>query len=256
MSRSAVRCLREGVAFMCGHESKDGYDSYGDPGHRERMQGLEEERPHPSDEHRGISVDSPDRGSILEPAGLAGLEQLAVTLVCVRTDHAITDLRGEPAAKIDRGGCHWTIVPRVADYHPNVPEETVDDMDATGRDESSIGDRSDTAASDQFGDRGPTDRVVPRWVVPSVAIFWTGFLLTFVARHVFHRLAGLFILLLVAMFLALAIEPGVNKLAGRGWRRGKATITILLGVLLAFLAGGALVAAVCSARALAQSSTS
>ena len=34
---------------------------------------------------------------------------------------------------------------------------------------------------------------------------------------------------------ALAIEPGVNKLAARGWRRGRATLSILLGVLFAFL---------------------
>ena len=66
-------------------------------------------------------------------------------------------------------------------------------------------------------------------------MFWTGFLLTFVARHVFHRLASLLILLLVSLFLALAVEPGVNRLAVRGWRRGRATISILFGVLLSFL---------------------
>ncbi len=76
---------------------------------------------------------------------------------------------------------------------------------------------------------------MPRWTVPAIAIFWIGFLLSSVAREVFHRLSGLLILLLVAMFLTLAVEPGVNKLARRGWRRGTATLTILLGVLAAFL---------------------
>ena len=47
--------------------------------------------------------------------------------------------------------------------------------------------------------------------------------------------AGLFILLLVSVFLTLAVEPGVNRLAARGWRRGTATISILLGVLISFL---------------------
>ena len=84
-------------------------------------------------------------------------------------------------------------------------------------------------------DRRSTDRVLPRWTIPAILIFWFGFLMTFVARHVFHRLSALLILLLVSLFLALAIEPGVNKLAARGWRRGRATITILLGVLLAAL---------------------
>ena len=37
------------------------------------------------------------------------------------------------------------------------------------------------------------------------------------------------------MFLSLAIEPGVNRLARRGWRRGTATALILFGVVLVFL---------------------
>ena len=84
-------------------------------------------------------------------------------------------------------------------------------------------------------DRRATDRVLPRWAVPAIVLFWLGFLLTFVARHVFDRLSGLLVLLLVSVFLALAIEPGVNKLAARGWRRGSATALILFGVLGVFL---------------------
>ena len=44
---------------------------------------------------------------------------------------------------------------------------------------------------------------------------------------------------MIALFLSLAIEPGVNRMARRGWRRGRATATILAGVLLvgAVLAG-------------------
>jgi predicted PurR-regulated permease PerM len=76
---------------------------------------------------------------------------------------------------------------------------------------------------------------MPRWVVPAIVLFWLGYLLTFTARHVFHRLSSLLILILVSVFLSLAIEPGVNRLAARGWRRGRATIMILLGVLAAFL---------------------
>ena len=79
------------------------------------------------------------------------------------------------------------------------------------------------------------ERRIPQWAVPTIAIFWLGFLLTFVVRHVFHRLSNLLVLLLVAMFLALAIEPGVNLLAKRGWKRGVATLSILFGVFLVFL---------------------
>jgi predicted PurR-regulated permease PerM len=85
-------------------------------------------------------------------------------------------------------------------------------------------------------ERRSTDRTIPRWAIPTIAIFWIGFLLTFVVRHVFHRLSNLLILLLVAVFLTLAIEPGVNWLARRGWRRGTATLSILLGVFTIFMA--------------------
>ena len=95
-----------------------------------------------------------------------------------------------------------------------------------------------SGATDPTGrrfDRRATDRTLPRWVLPGILLFWTGYILTFTARHVFHRLSSLFVLILVSVFLSLAIEPGVNRLAARGWRRGRATIMILLGVLGAFL---------------------
>jgi predicted PurR-regulated permease PerM len=76
---------------------------------------------------------------------------------------------------------------------------------------------------------------MPRWVWKAVAIFWLGFLLTVLGRTLADRLGSLLILLLVALFLSLAIEPGVNRLAKRGWRRGAATAAILVGVLAAFL---------------------
>ena len=86
---------------------------------------------------------------------------------------------------------------------------------------------------------------MPGWVWRAVGIFWLGFLGTVVLRELWHSLYGLFVLLLLSLFLSLAIEPGVNRLAARGWRRGAATGLILftavvvLGVLLA--AVGALV---------------
>ena len=84
-------------------------------------------------------------------------------------------------------------------------------------------------------DRRETDRTLPRWAIPTIGIFWLGFLLSIIARHVFDRLSSLLLLLLISVFLTFAIEPGVNRLARRGWRRGTATLTILLGVLATFL---------------------
>lgn len=71
---------------------------------------------------------------------------------------------------------------------------------------------------------------VPTWAYKAIAVFWLGFIITVFGRVVFDRLTGLLILLMVSLFLALAIEPGVNRLAGRGWRRGTSTAMILLGV--------------------------
>lgn len=75
----------------------------------------------------------------------------------------------------------------------------------------------------------PRDRM-PRWVWRAVAIFWLGFLVALATRYVFGKLADLLVILLVSLFLSLAVEPGVNRLARRGWRRGSATGVILVGV--------------------------
>ena len=75
-------------------------------------------------------------------------------------------------------------------------------------------------------------RRMPSWVVPAVVVFWLGWLVAGLGKHLWSRLDGLVLLLVVSLFFALAIEPGVNRLARRGWRRGRATALILLGVVL------------------------
>lgn len=76
---------------------------------------------------------------------------------------------------------------------------------------------------------------LPRWVWKAVAIFWLGYILSIVTRSLWTSLSALFLLLLVSLFLSLAIEPGVNRLASRGWRRGTATALILIGVFVGFI---------------------
>ena len=76
-----------------------------------------------------------------------------------------------------------------------------------------------------------TDTAMPKWVPRAIVVFWLGFLGALVARELFHQLSSFVLLLLVSMFLALAIEPGVNRLARNGWRRGSGTALILFGVL-------------------------
>lgn len=105
-----------------------------------------------------------------------------------------------------------------------------DDQEARGIDPG------ESDASGETSDvEDQNDRRLPRWVIPAVLVFWLGFLLTIVVRHMFDRLSTLIVMLLVSMFLTFAVEPGVNRLAARGWRRGTATLSILFGVLFAFL---------------------
>ena len=76
---------------------------------------------------------------------------------------------------------------------------------------------------------------MPRWVWKAVAVFWGGAVAALAFRELWSSLYTFFLLLLVSLFLSLAVEPGVNRLAKRGWRRGTATAVILVGVLVAFL---------------------
>ncbi len=67
------------------------------------------------------------------------------------------------------------------------------------------------------------------------AVLGAVYLLTLIVQNLWEKLGGLTLMLVISLFLALAIEPGVNRLARRGWRRGRATAAILLGVLVVLL---------------------
>lgn len=77
---------------------------------------------------------------------------------------------------------------------------------------------------------------MPAWVPRAIALFWLGLVLLWFGRWLLLRLETLLIMLLVSLFLSLALEPAVNKLAARGWRRGSATGVVLLGLVVAALA--------------------
>lgn len=77
---------------------------------------------------------------------------------------------------------------------------------------------------------------MPRWIVPATVVFWSGALAALALRAFWLRLSELVVLLAMALFLSLAIEPGVNRLSRRrGWRRGNATALILFGVFIGFI---------------------
>ncbi len=76
---------------------------------------------------------------------------------------------------------------------------------------------------------------MPRWIPRAVIIFWLGYLGTILLKGTVERLSSLLALLLISLFVALALEPAVNKLVDRGWRRGTATGLILATVILAII---------------------
>ena len=77
---------------------------------------------------------------------------------------------------------------------------------------------------------GDTNTSMPRWVPRAIVLFWLGFLGTVLVQELWDRLFGFLLLLVIALFIALAIEPGTNRLARRGMKRGVATGLILAAV--------------------------
>src|SRR6266545_3133843 len=75
---------------------------------------------------------------------------------------------------------------------------------------------------------------MPPWLVRAFVLAAATVLVFAAGVWLLERLRGLLILVTVALFLALAIEPAVNWLAARGWRRGPAT-----GLMFVVIAGSA-----------------
>jgi len=90
---------------------------------------------------------------------------------------------------------------------------------------------------------------MPKWVPRAILLFWLGFLATLIAREVFHQLSNFLVLLLISLFFALAIEPAVNRLAARGWSRGSATATMLVGVFVAIISFSAAIGSLVATQA-------
>ena len=75
-----------------------------------------------------------------------------------------------------------------------------------------------------------SNTAMPRWVPRAIVLLWLGFLGTVLMQELWDRLFGFLLLLVISLFIALAIEPGTNRLARRGMKRGTATALILAGV--------------------------
>ncbi|AZM55913.1 AI-2E family transporter [Streptomyces sp. WAC 01529] len=74
---------------------------------------------------------------------------------------------------------------------------------------------------------------MPRWL-PRAMVLALALIACFqLGSWAFHQLTGLLINVLIAFFLALAVEPAVSWMAARGLRRGFATFLVFMGVVIA-----------------------
>ncbi|MEU9858103.1 AI-2E family transporter [Streptomyces sp. NPDC047974] len=72
---------------------------------------------------------------------------------------------------------------------------------------------------------------MPRWLPRAMVLALALYACFLLGDWAFHQLVGLLVNILLAFFLALAIEPAVGRMAARGMRRGLATFLVFFGVL-------------------------
>jgi predicted PurR-regulated permease PerM len=69
-----------------------------------------------------------------------------------------------------------------------------------------------------------------RWIVTLLAVVFAVWLVAMTATSLLRQLSSLLTWILVALFASFALEPAVDWLARRGWRRGLATGAIMFAV--------------------------
>lgn len=71
---------------------------------------------------------------------------------------------------------------------------------------------------------------MPAWIPRMLLLIVSTFLGTFAALWILGKVSGLLISLLLSLFVSFALEPAVQYLSRRGWRRGTATGIVFVGV--------------------------
>lgn len=90
-------------------------------------------------------------------------------------------------------------------------------------------------------ERDDRDRM-PSWIPRVLLLVVLTYFLALLALAAFRQLRNIILWLIAALFLSFALEPAVNWLAARGWRRGTATAVVILGLaVLALVAVAAMV---------------
>ncbi|MBO3681209.1 AI-2E family transporter [Streptomyces sp. NEAU-YJ-81] len=96
---------------------------------------------------------------------------------------------------------------------------------------SSDADDTPSAARSSSDSPQPAARM-PRWLPRAMVLALALVACYRLATWAFDQLTGLLLNILIAFFLALAIEPAVDRMAARGMRRGLATGLVFLAILI------------------------
>ena len=94
-------------------------------------------------------------------------------------------------------------------------------------------------------DKIQTTSTMPPWIPRAIALFWLGLISIWVLQHLFEDLSGFLLVLLISLFFSFALEPAVNWLEHKGFRRGLGTLImfslfVAAVALLSFIVGSAL----------------
>ena len=81
----------------------------------------------------------------------------------------------------------------------------------------------------------PAD-TMPPWVPRAIALFFVGVVVLWVLRGLFADLSGFLVTILISLFFSFALEPAVNFLERKGFRRGVGTL-IMFGAALVLIGG-------------------
>jgi predicted PurR-regulated permease PerM len=90
---------------------------------------------------------------------------------------------------------------------------------------TAIGEPADRAGASAGESSG-----MPSWIPRLLLWIVVTAFLAYAAFSLIRRLQQLLLWLIAALFLSFALEPAVNWLVGRGWRRGVAAAVVLLGL--------------------------
>ena len=111
--------------------------------------------------------------------------------------------------------------------------DTLADMDPAGVAEElpALTEAQARGAEDVGGPRPDPERDrMPAWIPRLLLLAVLTAFAAYAAFSLIRRLRDLLVWLVAALFLSFALEPAVNWLVARGWRRGAATAVVLFGL--------------------------